>query len=128
MRSRLLVKAALAAAFAFVGVGHALPPGSGAATLGSQLTLAPFGTVALSRPAGAARRVVLLISDAAGPGARDAELAQSLVEAGAIVASVDLAGYSGAVSRTESRCAYAAEHFEALSQGLQKQLGLPPRM
>ena len=36
--------------------------------------------------------MVLLISDAAGPGALDAELAQSLVAAGAIVARVDFAG------------------------------------
>jgi type IV secretory pathway VirJ component len=66
-----------------------------------------------------------LISDAAGPGALDAVLAESLAGAGAIVARVDLAAYMRAISGTKSRCAYAAAHFEALSQGLQKQLGLP---
>ncbi len=89
------------------------------------LTIAPFGTVALDRPPGAPRRVVLLISAAAGSGSVDAELAASLASSGALVARVDLPAYLRAIGGGKSRCAYAAAHFEALSQGLQKRLGLP---
>lgn len=98
----------------------------------SGLRMAPFGEVRVTMPVGTVAtpaatvtRVVLLISDAAGPTAAEAALASSLAGQGTPVAGVSLPAYARGVASAKGRCAYAAAHFEALSQALQKQLALP---
>jgi type IV secretory pathway VirJ component len=89
------------------------------------LAMAPFGDVAVARPSSAVRRVLLLVSDSSGLGRTEAALADALAGDGALVASIDLPAYLRAIGGGKSHCAYAAAHFEALSQGLQKHLALP---
>lgn len=93
-----------------------------------ELTMAPFGAVRVLRPAGPAaaapRRVVLLISDSGGITSAEEKLATTLAASGALVATVDLREYGRHIAGGKGKCAYAAAHFEALSQGLQKQLAL----
>lgn len=91
----------------------------------SQLTMPPFGAVALWMPPGAARRVVLLVSDDAGFGPAMADTARTLAAQGAAVVGVDLPAYRRGLGDTPGDAAWIAADLEVLSQVVQRELRLP---
>ncbi|MEO8502286.1 MAG: AcvB/VirJ family lysyl-phosphatidylglycerol hydrolase [Acidobacteriota bacterium] len=99
-------------------------PAVAPAKAAGELKMPPFGSVTIVRPAGKVaenpRHVVLWIAD----GATTEDLPAFAEASGSIVARVDLGEYVRHLTGSKSKCAYPAAHFEALSQGLQKELGL----
>lgn len=91
----------------------------------SQLSVAPFGPVALWMPGGPPRRVVLLVSDDAGFGPALAGTARALARAGAVVVGIDLPSYRRGLDDTAGDQAWIAADLEVLSQVVQRKLRLP---
>lgn len=88
-------------------------------------SLPRFGKVSLYKPAGAPSGVVLFISGDGGwtPGVEN--MAKELSALGALVVGIDIRFYLKAMASGKESCAYPAADFEALSQYIQKQQGLP---
>lgn len=81
-----------------------------------------FAAAAVYRPAGPPVRMVLWLTDAAGGNDADA---QALARGGGLVVGIDGAAYLKALGTQARGCLYPAADFEALSQHVQKRLGLP---
>lgn len=84
-----------------------------------------FGDIAVLRPEGVPRSVTILVSGHAGAGGAEAEIGRLLNAEGALVLSVD-GGRLGAGIRPkpDETCADVGWDFEAMSQYVQKELGL----
>jgi type IV secretory pathway VirJ component len=78
-----------------------------------------FGKVALAQPAGPAKDVVLLLSDAP---AKSAPVAKALAERGALVLTCDAPRYLRTFPETQ-KCVYPAGDLESLAQYAEKKLG-----
>lgn len=93
------------------------------------LKLGRFGTVALYRATPAPSHVVLFVSGDGGWNKGVVDMAKMLVPMDAprdtLVVGIDIRHYLERLGDSPDKCAYAAADFEALSQLVQKQLGLP---
>lgn len=82
-----------------------------------------IGAPELEKPAGPARAMVYLISDADGYGSDEEYLAAELVGEGAIVVGIDLPGYLGRLEAAPGDCVYLVSDIERVSQELQRASG-----
>jgi len=91
-----------------------------------------FGEVVLAFPGGAAggeragarqRPVAILLSGDQGWDATMKEMARALTAGGALVAGVDVPGFTRRLGR-QGECWYIAGNFESLAQAVEKRLGL----
>ena len=80
----------------------------------------PFGVLHIYRQSDKPRRVVLFVSGDGGwnPGVID--MARALAALDSMVVGIDISHYIKSLNATVGGCDYAAAHFEALSQYLQK--------
>lgn len=90
----------------------------------SSFAFGPFGSVAVYAPAGPPRQVVLFVSGDGGWNLGVVDMARGLASRGVLVAGVDVTRVLRALEGGKAACAYPAADFEALSQYLQKRLGL----
>jgi type IV secretory pathway VirJ component len=88
-----------------------------------QLTFPPFGTLTLYRPAATPTSVVLFVSGDGGWSLGVVGMAERLRNAGALVVGIDVRTYLYRAVGSHG-CIYAAADFEALSQFVQRRLGL----
>lgn len=84
-----------------------------------------FSDVQIARPAGTPQQFVLLLSTSDTPSAADRQLAQSMVNAGAMVATVPLNAFYRRLEAEGGKCAYAAGAFENLARYVQAAEKLP---
>lgn len=97
---------------------------SAGAAAGESLSFGRFGRVAVVRPQGAPKDVVLFLSGEGGWAAGEQELARALAAKGTLVLGVDSFAYFTGLG-TDKRCGYPAGDLESLSQFAQKKFGLP---
>ncbi|MFL5355896.1 AcvB/VirJ family lysyl-phosphatidylglycerol hydrolase [Archangium sp.] len=97
---------------------------SAGAAAGESLSFGRFGRVAVVRPQGAPRDVVLFLSGEGGWAAGEQELARALAAKGTLVLGVDSFAYFTALGM-DKRCGYPAGDLESLSQFAQKKFALP---
>ena len=118
---------------ASAGTSGAAPPPAASAAAGkglaqavseSSFTFGRFGAVAVYAPVGPPRQVVLFVSGDGGWNLGVVDMARGLASRGALVAGVDITRLLRALDGSADTCAYPAADFEALSQYLQKRLGL----
>lgn len=88
------------------------------------LRFGKFGEVMLYYPSPQPSRVILLLSDKSGWDTASAELAHSLAQADTLVIGIDYRHYSEQLAAKTKGCSYPAGDLEALSQFVQKKLGL----
>lgn len=136
VKTRIASWTGLAVAAAGLGVlALALPAGShpgpvaaidGPATQAADpaYRLAPFGRVALYRPAGVPRGVVLFLSGAQRWGRVEAEAARDLAREGAVVAGVSAPALMRTLEASHDRCINPNYGLVALSQNVQHRLRL----
>lgn len=86
-----------------------------------QMGAIPPGHIFL--PEGEPQANVFLISDAAGWGSKEEDLAKTLLEKGATVVGVDLPSYVKALSSDPGDCIYMISDIEALAQQMQRARG-----
>lgn len=91
----------------------------------STLSFARFGTVHLYRGAERPAAVVLFVSGDGGWNLGVVDMARELATLGALVIGIDVTHYLRELAASDEHCLYPAAEFEALSQFVQKQLGLP---
>ena len=84
----------------------------------------PFGRVHVRMPKKPPERLLLFVTGDGGWDKHGEDIAMDLSELPAIVVGIDLRRYRAAIRRSKKKCIYAAAHFEALSQSIQRQLGL----
>lgn len=82
------------------------------------------GTVAIQRPAGEVRQVVLFVSGDGGWNQGVVDMARHLSEAGALVAGIDVRSLLKALARGGG-CAYPAGTLEEVARAVQLHAGLP---
>lgn len=85
----------------------------------------PFGKVILYRTSLHPSHVVLFVSGDGGWNQGVVDMARALSSLDALVVGIDVRSYLAALRRSDGACLYPAADFEALSQALQKKLGLP---
>ncbi|MEO7430862.1 MAG: AcvB/VirJ family lysyl-phosphatidylglycerol hydrolase [Dokdonella sp.] len=83
-----------------------------------------FGTLHLSRPAGAIAHTVLLFSDRDGWTARQADLGATLAQNGAFVVGIDLPAYVKRLAAIKDKCSYPAGHVEEVAHWIERHEGL----
>ncbi len=98
-----------------------------ARTAGAQSTLSfgRFGTVAIYRRTPHPSRVVLFISGDGGWNLGVVDMAKALADLDALVVGIDITHYLKVADAAKGSCTSAAIDFEALSQFVQKSLGMP---
>lgn len=84
-----------------------------------------FGNVAIYKPRGAVRSVVLFVSGDGGWHLGVTSMARHLADDGALVVGIDVRHYLAALGQAGDRCVSLAGDFELLSHDVQKQLQLP---
>ncbi|MFL5353281.1 AcvB/VirJ family lysyl-phosphatidylglycerol hydrolase [Archangium sp.] len=89
-----------------------------------ELTFGRFGKVSLLHPKGEPKSVVLFLSGDGGWSAGVVDMGRSLVAEGALVLGLNTPRYLQALDSTKVECADIAGDLEALSQFVQKQLGM----
>ena len=127
MRRRALA-AALALPLASLSLALARPLAAAGAAKPSELHLGRFGRVVLHSPAVPPSRVALLAAGEAGEDPDEKAVLREATEGGALVIEFDARTYLRAGRGSQAgkgACAHAAADLEALSQQVQKQLGLP---
>jgi type IV secretory pathway VirJ component len=85
----------------------------------------PIGDITVTRPAGAATAVAILVSGDAGVDRTVEGFADVLARAGALVLGVDLRQYRASVAQTPGDEVYPSADFELLSQFAQHALAVP---
>lgn len=80
----------------------------------------PFGTLHIYQPAAQPRHLTLFISGDGGWNLGVIDMARSLAELDSMVVGIDITHYIKQLDAGSEKCVYAAAHFEALSQYLQK--------
>ncbi|MFI4970434.1 MAG: AcvB/VirJ family lysyl-phosphatidylglycerol hydrolase [Lysobacterales bacterium] len=83
-----------------------------------------FGSLHLSRPAGAIAHSVLLFSDSDGWGARQDRLVDGLAKQGAFVVGIDLPTYLKRMQAIDDKCSYPAGHVEEVAHWIERHEGL----
>jgi len=83
-----------------------------------------FGTLHLSRPAGAIAHTVLLFSDRDGWTSRQADLGAALAQNGAFVVGIDLPAYVKRLAAIKDKCSYPAGHVEEVAHWIERHEGL----
>jgi type IV secretory pathway VirJ component len=131
----LLLPGLLAVTLGSCGGGTAPPPANPPGLLTSRgpgtglqvdtMVFGRFGPVVLYRTRARPSRVVLFVSGDGGWNHGVVAMAHSLVSLDALVIGVDIRRYLAALTRAGGPCVYAAADFEALSQAVQRRLGLP---
>jgi type IV secretory pathway VirJ component len=96
----------------------------------SELVLPRYGTIAIYRPLGPMRAVVIFLSGDGGWHLGVVDMARRFAAAGALVAGVDVRKYLGFIGPRDpevppASCTSVAGDMEALSQQLQRNLKLP---
>lgn len=91
---------------------------------GQGLRFGPFGDLTVYQPSGPPRSVALFVSGDGGWTLGVVGMAERLRALGALVVGIDIRRYLSAVGSAPGPCTYAAGDFEALSQYIQKRLGL----
>ncbi len=84
-----------------------------------------FSDVRVFPPAGSAHQFVMLVTDDVAPTARERLMLRTLVDAGAMVATVPFAPFYRKLEAQDGRCTYAPGAFENLSRHLQAFEHLP---
>jgi len=104
----------------------AAAPGSAAAPADPlALSHGLFTGVHVLRPHEPARQFVMLLTEDATPSARDRQLLRTLVDAGAMVATVPFAPFYQRLERQDGKCTYGPGAFENLARDLQAFEHLP---
>lgn len=80
----------------------------------------PFGALHVYKNSDQPKHVVLFISGDGGWNLGVIDMAKSLVELDSMVVGIDITHYIKQLNASSEKCHYAAAHFEALSQYLQK--------
>ncbi|GAA0716138.1 AcvB/VirJ family lysyl-phosphatidylglycerol hydrolase [Dokdonella soli] len=83
-----------------------------------------FGTLHLSRPAGAIAHTVLLFSDRDGWTPRQDGLGDALAKQGAFVVGIDLPAYLKRMESIKDKCSYPAGHVEEVAHWIERHEGL----
>ncbi|MDR2011453.1 MAG: hypothetical protein LBQ20_00100 [Rhodanobacter sp.] len=83
-----------------------------------------FGTLHLSRPAGAIAHTVLLFSDATGWTPRQDALSDALARNGAFVVGIDLPAYLQRMESIKDKCSFPAAHVEEVAHWIERHEGL----
>jgi type IV secretory pathway VirJ component len=96
----------------------------------SELALSRYGTIAIYRPSGPIRAVVIFLSGDGGWNLGVVDMARRFAAAGALVAGVDVRRYLELLRPKNpelpaATCTSVADDMEALSQQLQRNLHLP---
>ncbi len=96
----------------------------------SALVLPRYGTIAIYRPSGPIRSLVIFLSGDGGWHLGVVDMARRFATAGALVAGVDVRKYLGLIGPKDpavppANCTSVAGDMEALSQQLQRNLHLP---
>jgi type IV secretory pathway VirJ component len=102
-----------------------LPVDARTARAESVLSFGRFGPVAIYRRTPHPRNVVLFISGDGGWNLGVIDMAQALAGLDALVVGIDIVHYLHAAEAAKDSCTSAAVDFEALSQYVQKKLGMP---
>lgn len=84
-----------------------------------------FGKVVIYKPGKVPNAVVLFVSGDGGWNLGVVEMAQKLVDQGALVAGINIKVYIKALNNLTSKCCYPAADFEDLSLMIQKKYKLP---
>ncbi len=90
----------------------------------SKLKFGRFGEVTIYRPAPQPHEVVLFISGDGGWNKGVVDMARELAGMDTLVVGIDIVHYLKQAAQAQDACTYAAADFEALSQYVQKKLGL----
>jgi type IV secretory pathway VirJ component len=77
-------------------------------------------TSRISDPEGQEKGIVVLLSDAAGWGAREERMSKALTGEGAVVVGVDLPQYYAALGREDRECLYLVSDIEELSRQIHR--------
>lgn len=84
-----------------------------------------FGTLHLSRPAGAAAHMVLLFSEIDGWNARDDALGAAIARQGALVVGIDTRAYLARMEAIKGdKCSYPAGHVEEVAHWIARHEGI----
>jgi len=102
-----------------------LPVDARTARAESVLSFGRFGPVAIYRRSPHPRNVVLFISGDGGWNLGVIDMARALADLDALVVGIDITHYLRAAEAAKDSCTSAAVDFEALSQYVQKKLGMP---
>src|SRR5258706_13362021 len=117
-------------ALAGAGTATPSPEAAPASITESDLDVPRYGTVAIYRPSGPVRSVVIFLSGDGGWHLGVVDAARRFAAAGALVAGVDVRKYQALIKPRETPsapagCTSVAGDIEALSQQLQRRLHLP---
>ena len=104
---------------------HAFAQSPAAASTPQRLSHGLFSDVQVFRPVGALRQFVLLLSVDPQTGAADQRLIETMRQAGAMVAVVQLAPFYKRLEAQDGQCTYAGGAFENLSRHVQAFEKLP---
>lgn len=74
------------------------------------------------KPSGEVKAAVVLLSDAAGWGAKENDVASRMTGEGALVIGIDLPSYLASLAKDDGDCVYTVSDIEALSQQIQRSL------
>ncbi len=83
-----------------------------------------FGSLHLSRPAGAIAHTVLLFSDRDGWTPRQDGLGDAFAKQGALVVGIDLPAYVKRLAAIKDKCSYPAGHVEEVAHWIERHEGL----
>lgn len=83
-----------------------------------------FGSLHLSRPAGAIAHTVLLFSDRDGWTSRQDGLGDAFSKQGAFVVGIDLPAYVKRLAAIKDKCSYPAGHVEEVAHWIERHEGL----
>ena len=84
-----------------------------------------FSDVRVYPPAGAVRQFAMLVTEGVVPTAREAQMRRSMLDAGAMVATLPLAPFYRKLAAQDGKCTYGPGAFENLSRDLQAYEHLP---
>lgn len=114
-----------ALAIAALILAHAAAASPAPAAREEIVSFGRFGAVSVYHAAAAPSRVAIFVSGDGGWNQGVVSMARSLASMGALVMGVDIRRYLKALEAAPEKCSYPASDFEALSQFMQKRLGLP---
>jgi type IV secretory pathway VirJ component len=108
---------------ALLALAAVLSPPAGAAE--ESATFGRFGAITLYRPPAPPARVALFVSGDGGWNEGVVDMARELVAQDTLVVGIDITRYLRALQAGADKCLYPAADLEALSQFVQKKLGMP---
>ncbi|MCX6225640.1 MAG: hypothetical protein NTV01_12970 [Bacteroidia bacterium] len=92
------------------------------------LKFGAFGKIAIYKPAGDPKAVILFVSGDGGWNSGVVDMARDFVAQGAMVAGIDILTYYRGLKTLSADCYYPAADFEELSMMLQKKYKIGPGM